>query len=205
MRVGSRKCGAAGERAISNGVISLSIGDHRALVAVELLGSAFDERHGHDVVPPSAVGRQPVHEIDGLPGIALAVVELERVDAAELAVESKTDAGRYIIGDVPAALRRVLRTNPPHAAMTFSTDGSSIAPSARRPSPPGTSRASTAILVALSRGSPGDCLIAAVLPMLPWDQSLHQTRGDSPPIEYETIMNPVALAAGGPNCHLNVR
>ena len=44
-----------------------------------------------------------------------------------------------------------------------------------------------------------------MLLILPWIQSLHQTRGDSPPIEYETIMNPVALAAGGPNCHLNVR
>src|SRR5699024_1584508 len=40
-------------------------------------------------------------------------------------------------------------------------------------------RASTAILVALSRSSSGYFLGAAILPILPWDQSLHQTRGDS--------------------------
>src|SRR5699024_839937 len=45
----------------------------------------------------------------------------------------------------------------------------------------GSSRASTAILVALSRGSSGYFLGAAMLLILPWDQSLHQTRGDSIP------------------------
>src|SRR5699024_2476973 len=43
----------------------------------------------------------------------------------------------------------------------------------------GSSRASTAILVALSRSSSGYFLGAAMLLILPWDQSLHQTRGDS--------------------------
>src|SRR5699024_6856827 len=43
----------------------------------------------------------------------------------------------------------------------------------------GSSRASTAILVALSRSSSGYFLGAAMLLILPWIQSLHQTRGDS--------------------------
>src|SRR5699024_6015541 len=45
----------------------------------------------------------------------------------------------------------------------------------------GSRRASTAILVALSRSSSGYFLGAAMLLILPWIQSLHQTRGDSPP------------------------
>src|SRR5699024_9571763 len=44
----------------------------------------------------------------------------------------------------------------------------------------GSSRASTAILVALSRSSSGYFLGAAMLLILPWDQSLHQTRGETP-------------------------
>src|SRR5699024_321227 len=43
----------------------------------------------------------------------------------------------------------------------------------------GSRRASTAILVALSRSSSGYFLGAAMLLILPWIQSLHQTRGDS--------------------------
>ena len=43
----------------------------------------------------------------------------------------------------------------------------------------GSSRASTAILVALSRSSSGYFLGAAMLLILPWDQSLHQTHGDT--------------------------
>src|SRR5699024_4035812 len=43
----------------------------------------------------------------------------------------------------------------------------------------GSCRASTAILVALSRSSSGYFLGAAMLLILPWIQSLHQTRGDS--------------------------
>ena len=43
----------------------------------------------------------------------------------------------------------------------------------------GSRRASTAILVALSRSSSGYFLGAAMLLIRPWDQSLHQTRGDS--------------------------
>src|SRR5699024_5703030 len=43
----------------------------------------------------------------------------------------------------------------------------------------GSSRASTAILVALSRSSSGYFLGAAMLLILPWDQSLHQTRDAS--------------------------
>src|SRR5690625_640099 len=43
----------------------------------------------------------------------------------------------------------------------------------------GSSRASTAILVALSRSSSGYLLGAAMLLLPPWDQSLHPTRSDS--------------------------
>ena len=54
-------------------------------------------------------------------------------------------------------------------------------------SPAGSSRAATAILVALSRSSSGYFFGVGMVLILPWDHSLHQTRGDSPvgPVLYD--------------------
>src|SRR5699024_7578115 len=60
----------------------------------------------------------------------------------------------------------------------------------------GSCRASTATPVALSRSSAGSFLGAAMLLILPWIQSLHQTRGDSRSPRVRTLGTPEVPASG---------
>jgi len=65
-------------------------------------------------------------------------------------------------------------------------------------SPAGSSRAATAILVALSRSSSGYYFGAAMVLILPWDHSLHQTPGDS---NLFTFLDPALTSAAGHVLH----
>ncbi|OFT50735.1 hypothetical protein HMPREF3159_12015 [Brachybacterium sp. HMSC06H03] len=93
-----------GERPVPHHEGLLSVGDHRALKSVQLLRTALDERDRDDVFPSTAVGGESTRQVYGLTDIALAIVELEGVDPAELTVQAEIDARRDRVIDLPAAL-----------------------------------------------------------------------------------------------------
>src|SRR5699024_9131325 len=82
----------------------LGLGDHRAFQRIEFGVAALDERDRDDVVPATAMGRYPTGQIDCLANVLLPALELERVDACQLPIDSEVDAGGDIVGDLPTPL-----------------------------------------------------------------------------------------------------
>lgn len=50
------------------------------------------------------MGRYPTGQIDCLANVLLPALELERVDACQLPIDSEVDAGGDIVGDLPTPL-----------------------------------------------------------------------------------------------------